>query len=214
MDTTPDPLHTAAQLQALLGPTSPAALHKEIDHVHPLYCRWIEAAPFAVLATSGPGGLDASPRGDAPGFAVVEDAKTLLLPERRGNQRADSLRNILTDPRVALLFLVPGLGETLRVNGSARIRTAPDLLTRLAVQGKRPFCVLEIAVQSVYFQCARDPAQRTVATGTAPRAAGSAHAWRHPVGAHAGRLRRRGLRPRTAGPPARHAVLKPPGRAG
>lgn len=155
MDTTPDPLHTAAQLQALLGPTSPAALHKEIDHVHPLYCRWIEAAPFAVLATSGPGGLDASPRGDAPGFAVVEDAKTLLLPERRGNQRADSLRNILTDPRVALLFLVPGLGETLRVNGSARIRTAPDVLTRFAVQGKRPFCVLEIAVQSVYFQYAR-----------------------------------------------------------
>ncbi|KQP20489.1 pyridoxamine 5'-phosphate oxidase family protein [Pseudorhodoferax sp. Leaf265] len=155
MDTHPDHLTTPAQLDALLGPPAPAAQHKEIDHVHPLYRRWIEAAPFAVLATSGPGGLDASPRGDPPGFAVVQDAKTVLLPERRGNQRADSLRNILADPRVALLFLVPGLGETLRVNGSARIRTAPQLLARFAVQGKPPFCVLEIAVQSVYFQCAR-----------------------------------------------------------
>lgn len=160
--TTPDPIAdtiatiaTLAQLEARLAPLAPASVHKEIDHVHPLYRRWIEAAPFAVLATSGPGGLDASPRGDPPGFAVVQDARTLLLPERRGNQRADSLRNIVADPRVALLFLVPGLGETLRVNGSARIRVAPELLARFAVQGKPPFCVLEIAVQSVYFQCAR-----------------------------------------------------------
>lgn len=154
----PDARHhvtSSAQLEALLGPLSPASVHKEIDHVHPLYRRLIEASPFAVLATSGPGGLDASPRGDPPGFVVVEDERTLLLPERRGNQRVDSLRNIVADPRVALLFLVPGLGETLRVNGEARISIAPDLLQRFAVQGKPPVCVLRIAVQSVYFQCAR-----------------------------------------------------------
>ncbi len=148
-------LTTTAALEARLGPLSPASVHKEIDHLHPLYQRLIAASPFAVLATSGPGGLDASPRGDPPGFAVAQDARTLLLPERRGNMRADSLRNIVADPRVALLFLVPGLGETLRVNGSARISVAPDLLQRFAVQGKPPFCVLVVRVQSVYFQCAR-----------------------------------------------------------
>ena len=157
-DTTPDDPHrvtSTAQLEALLGPLSPASVHKEIDHVHPLYRQLIEASPFAVLATSGPGGLDASPRGDPPGFVTVQDERTLLLPERRGNQRADSLRNLVADPRVALLFLVPGLGETLRVNGRARISVAPDLLQRFAVQGKPPLCVLVIAVESIYFQCAR-----------------------------------------------------------
>lgn len=156
---TPDPatdfVNSTAQLEALLGPLAPASVHKEIDHVHPLYRRIIEASPFAVLASSGAGGLDASPRGDPAGFVVVEDEKTLLLPERRGNQRADSLRNIVQDPRVALLFLVPGLGETLRVNGRARIGVAPALRQRFAVDGKLPLCVLVVEVQSVYFQCAR-----------------------------------------------------------
>ena len=115
----------------------------------------IAASPFAVLATIGPGGLDASPRGDAPGFVAVRDERTLLLPERRGNNRIDSLRNILGDPRVALLFLIPGVGETLRVNGKARISMDPDLLQRFSVQGALPKCVLEITVESVFFQCAR-----------------------------------------------------------
>ncbi|MDT4843475.1 pyridoxamine 5'-phosphate oxidase, FMN-binding family [compost metagenome] len=108
-----------------------------------------------MLATTGPGGLDASPRGDAPGFVAVQDDKTLLLPERRGNNRIDSLRNIVADPRVALLFLIPGVGETLRVNGRARISAAPALLARFAVEGRAPQCVIEITVETVFFQCAR-----------------------------------------------------------
>jgi uncharacterized protein len=144
-----------ASLQALFGTVGEASVRKEISHLHPVYQRWIEASPFAVLATVGPDGLDASPRGDPPGLVTVLDAHTLLLPERAGNNRIDSLKNILADPRVALLFLVPGVGETLRVNGRARISVAPDLLQRLAMDGKPPRCVLVITVESVFFQCAR-----------------------------------------------------------
>lgn len=145
----------AAALERIYGAPSEASIVKEVDHVHPIYRRLIEAAPFAVLATSGPGGLDASPRGDGPGFVTVEDEKTLLLPDRRGNNRTDSLRNILGDPRVALLFLIPGIGETLRVNGRASISIDPALLRRFAVEGKEPRSVLAIAVETVYFQCSR-----------------------------------------------------------
>ena len=148
-------IESIAALESLLGPCSDASLKKEIDHVHPSYRALIEASPFAVLATTGPGGLDASPRGDPAGFVQVVDERTLLLPERRGNNRADSLRNIVGDPRVALLFLIPGVGETLRVNGTAHISVAPDLLDRCAMEGKRPTCVIVIHTESVYFQCAR-----------------------------------------------------------
>ena len=148
-------IRTVEQLQALYGAVSEASIRKEVDHVHPLYRALIEASPFAVLATSGPGGLDASPRGDPPGFVIVQDERTLLVPERRGNNRIDGLRNLLTDPRVALLFLVPGHGETLRVNGTATISVDPALLDRCAMQGKRPQCVLVVQVQTVFFQCAR-----------------------------------------------------------
>ncbi len=148
-------IHHAAQLAALFGEVGQASLRKEVDFVHPSYRAMIEASPFAVLATAGPDGLDASPRGDAPGFVQVQDERTLLLPERRGNNRVDSLRNILQDPRVALLFLIPGVGETLRVNGSASITTAPDVLARFTVQGQLPKCVVVVSVSSVFFQCAR-----------------------------------------------------------
>ena len=146
---------TVEQLEALLAEMSPASVKKEVAFVHPHYRALIEASPFAVLATTGPGGLDASPRGDAPGFVVVENETTLLLPERRSNNRADSLRNIVADPKVALLFLIPGLGETLRVNGRASITTEPSLLARFEVQGACPKCVIRIAVDTVFFQCAR-----------------------------------------------------------
>src|SRR5690606_1276681 len=96
------------QLTALFGKPGEASLKKEVDHIHPLYRPLIEASPFAILATSGPDGLDASPRGDPAGFVQIEDEHTLLLPERRGNNRIDSLRNLLVDPRLAVLFLVPG----------------------------------------------------------------------------------------------------------
>ncbi|AZS82105.1 pyridoxamine 5'-phosphate oxidase family protein [Achromobacter spanius] len=153
-----DPAHLVtepAALQALYGAPGEASLKKEVDHVHPHYRAFIEAAPFAMLATCGPDGLDASPRGDPAGFVVVEDEKTLLLPDRRGNNRMDSLLNVLADPRVALLFLVPGVGETLRVNGTARISVDPALLERFAMDGKLPRSVLIIDVQTVYFQCSR-----------------------------------------------------------
>ena len=170
---TPQPPHDAAELLRLAGDTAhdltdvaalrrvyrtgPGAtsLVKVADHVHPLYRPYIEAAPFAVLATVGEQGLDTSPRGDAPGFVVVADEKTLLLPDRRGNQRIDSLCNIARDARVALLFLVPGCGEALRVNGTARISAAPALCERFVVQGQAPASVIVISVTSVFFQCAR-----------------------------------------------------------
>jgi uncharacterized protein len=131
------------------------SLAKVCDHLHPLYRPWIRASPFVVLATRGPHGLDTSPRGDAPGFVAMADDKTLLLPDRRGNQRIDSLRNLLHDPHCALLFLMPGVGEALRVNGTARISAAPALCERFAVDGKAPASVLVISVASVFFQCAR-----------------------------------------------------------
>ncbi len=146
----------AATLRAHYDRTpTPASIFKECREVHPLYRRYIEAAPFVVLATRGPQGLDTSPRGDAPGFVQVADAKTLLLPDRRGNDRIDSLRNILHDPQVALQFLIPGVPEVLRVNGEARISASPALLERFEVDGKRPATVLVITVNLVFFQCAR-----------------------------------------------------------
>jgi len=142
-----------ATLELLYGTPSAGAIAKEIDHVHPHYASMIAASPFMVLATSGPGGMDASPRGDAPGFVVVADPHTLLIPDRRGNNRADSLRNIIHDPRVALLFLIPGCGETLRVNGHATICTAPELLARFEFRGTLPRSVIVVRVERVYFQC-------------------------------------------------------------
>lgn len=153
-----NPSHTITtleQLQALYGTPAENSLRKEVGFIHPVYRRWIEASPFAVVATSGPGGLDTSPRGDPAGFAVVEDEHTLLLPERRGNNRIDGLRNLVVDPRIALLFLIPGVGETLRVNGTASISIDPALMQRLAMNGKPPQCVVVVRVEAVFFQCAR-----------------------------------------------------------
>ena len=156
-----------ATLERLYGAPSGAAVEKELNYLHPHYRAMIAASPFVVLATGGPEGLDTSPRGDAAGFITVENEKTLLIPDRRGNNRVDSLRNILVNPQVALLFLIPGVGETLRVNGRAIISTAPTLLERFAVGGKLPRSVIVVHVDTVFFQCSRaiwrsklwDPAQ-------------------------------------------------------
>lgn len=153
--TDPHRIRTVDALDALVGEVGAASIRKEVPYLHPIYQAWIAASPFAVLATVGPDGLDASPRGDPPGWAICADEHTLLLPERRGNQRVDSLRNLLTDPRVALLFMIPGVGETLRVNGRAAISVAPELLQRCTLHGKPPVCVLRVAVDSAFFQCAR-----------------------------------------------------------
>ncbi len=142
-----------AALAALYGAPSEGAIRKEVDHIPPVYRAFIEAAPFVALATSGPEGLDVSPRGDPAGFVTVADEHTLLIPDRRGNNRTDSLRNLIADPRLALLFLIPGVGETLRVNGRGRISVAPDLLARFPAQGKLPRSVIVVTVERVYFQC-------------------------------------------------------------
>lgn len=142
-----------AALDALYGEVSPGAIAKEINYIHPHYRAMIEASPFMVLASCGPEGLDVTPRGDPPGFVHVLDDRTLLIPDRRGNNRADTLRNILRDDRVALLFLIPGVGETLRVNGRATISVAPDLIGRFPYRGTLPRSVLIVRAETVYFQC-------------------------------------------------------------
>ncbi len=144
-----------ASLEALYGEVNEVSALKEISYLHPHYAAFIKASPFAVLATAGPFGLDASPRGDPAGFVEIADDRTLLFADRRGNNRIDSLRNILADPRVALLFLVPGIGETLRVNGHADISVDPALLERFTHAGKAPRSVLIVHIDSVFFQCSR-----------------------------------------------------------
>ncbi len=144
------------QLQAIYhAPPTPASTVKEVDWITPEYRRLIEASPFVALATSGPEGLDCSPRGDGPGFVRVADRRTLILPDRRGNNRIDSLRNIVRDPRVALLFLIPGSGTMFRVNGRAAISAEPELLASFAVEGAAPRTAIIVKVEAAYFQCAR-----------------------------------------------------------
>jgi uncharacterized protein len=133
----------------------PPSLFKESDRITPQYQKLIEASPFAVLASCGADGLDCSPRGDPPGFVRVQDERTLLIPDRQGNNRIDSLRNIVHDPRVALLFLIPGLGETMRVIGRAQISTDPQLTAGFVMNGKMPRCVLVVMVEKAYFQCTK-----------------------------------------------------------
>jgi hypothetical protein len=148
-------IETIEALEALYGNPLDTATAKEVDWITPHYRAFIEASPFAALATSGPEGLDCSPRGDLAGFVRIADPKTLLLPDRRGNNRMDSLRNIIRDPRVALLFLIPGVSETMRVNGRAALSTDPELLESFKVDGKAPRCVIVVTVERAYFQCAK-----------------------------------------------------------
>jgi PPOX class probable FMN-dependent enzyme len=142
-------------LERIYGEPHGPSLAKEADRITPHYRAFIEAAPFFALSSAGPGGLDCSPRGDAPGFVRVQDEKTLLIPDRRGNNRIDTLRNILHDPRVALLFLIPGCGETIRVNGRAQISVDPALAQTFVMNGKTPRAVIVVTVDRIYFQCAK-----------------------------------------------------------
>src|SRR5215471_2089790 len=146
---------TIEQLEAIYGFPGESSTVKVADRITPSYRTLIETSPFAALATSGPEGLDCSPRGDLPGFVRVADERTLLLPDRRGNNRADSLRNIVRDSRVALLFFIPGLDMTMRVNGRAHLSINQELLDSFVMEGKAPRCVVVIEVEAVYFQCAR-----------------------------------------------------------
>src|SRR5262252_5232321 len=148
-------INSMEALEKIYGEANGPSLAKETDRITPHYRAFIEAAPFFALASAGPGGLDCSPRGDAPGFVRVADEKTLLIPDRRGNNRIDSLRNIIGDPRVALLFLIPGVGETIRVIGRASISTDPRLTESFVVNGKAPRTVIVVAVERVFYQCTK-----------------------------------------------------------
>jgi uncharacterized protein len=157
------------ELLAIYGETNPISLAKETTALTPAYRTMLASARFFTIATSGHGGLDCSPRGDAMGHLIaIEDDTTLLIPDRRGNNRLDTLKNIIADPRIALLFLIPGVNETLRINGSAEISTDPTLIQRFMMDSKPPRTVIKVNITAVYFQCARalarsalwDPASR------------------------------------------------------
>jgi uncharacterized protein len=148
-------IETIEQLEAIYGQPGEAATIKVAHRITPSYRALIESSPFAILATCGEEGLDCSPRGDLPGFVRIHDEKTLMMPDRRGNNRCDSLRNIVRDPRVALLFLIPGSGSTLRVNGRAHVSAEPGLLASFKIDGKAPRTVIVMTVEEIYFQCAR-----------------------------------------------------------
>jgi hypothetical protein len=144
-----------ADLEALYGLPNEASTIKELDHLIPEYRAYVEASPFVALATVGPEGLDCSPRGDAKGFVRIHDERTVMMPDRAGNNRADSLRNIVRDPRTALLFLIPGIGNCMRINGRAKVVIEPSLLASFAVEGRAPRSVIVLTIEAVYFQCAR-----------------------------------------------------------
>jgi uncharacterized protein len=144
---------TQEQLDDLYGTPVEAAVVKEIDHISDHYRAFIDKAPFVVVATVGPEGLDCSPRGDPPGFVRVRDARTVLIPDRRGNNRIDTLRNLVHDPRISLLFMIPGIGNTLRINGRAEISADPELCAGFAMRGNAPRTVLVVTAEQVYFQC-------------------------------------------------------------
>src|SRR6201988_4312281 len=147
-------ISTIEQLEAIYGFPNDASTVKVADRVTAPYRVLIEKSPFSALATAGPEGLDCSPRGDLPGFVRIHDEKTLMMPDRRGNNRIDSLRNIVRDPRIALLFLIPGSGSTLRVNGDAHVSADPALLGSFKMEGKAPRTVIVMTVREIYFQCA------------------------------------------------------------
>ncbi|MEE9333453.1 MAG: pyridoxamine 5'-phosphate oxidase family protein [Granulosicoccaceae bacterium] len=147
---------TTGQLEALYGKPSSIALAKEAKHLTDAYRAWLEKAAFFAFASGGVNGLDCSPRGDSQGGAFkILDNKTLAIPDRRGNNRLDTLRNIVTDSNVAILFLIPGITEALRINGQAAITVDPTLLAQFDMLGKPPTSVIKVSIDAVYFQCAR-----------------------------------------------------------
>lgn len=143
------------ELLSLYGDVSLGARTKEQTVIAPVYREMIEASPFCALTTVGPEGTDCTPRGDTPGFVRVVDEHTLELPDRKGNNRLDSMRNIIADGRVSLLFLIPKRIDSMRVNGRAVITTDPKVLASHAIDGKPPATVLRISVDQAYSQCGK-----------------------------------------------------------
>ena len=148
-----DVITTEAELDDTYGAPVPVAITKALDHISAHYRAYIEHSPFVVIASSGPGGLDCTPRGDPAGFVRVVDRNAVLIPDRRGNNRIDTLRNLVHDPRISLLFLILGIGLTLRINGRAEIRTDRVLRESFEMQGKTPATVIAVSAERVYTQC-------------------------------------------------------------
>lgn len=148
-----DVITSLDQLHALYAEPVESSVRKVTNRLISSQAAYVEASPFAILATNGPEGVDCSPRGDGPGFVRIASPTTLHLPDRRGNNRLDSLRNIVRDPSVALLFLVPGIGTTLRVNGKAVLRTDEPLCRSFTFENKIPALVIEVAIDEAYTQC-------------------------------------------------------------
>jgi len=148
-----DKITSASQLDEIYGKPVDPSLWKEIDHINAHYHQFIEASPFLILSTFGDKGIDCSPRGDPPGFVRVTNSKTILIPDRRGNNRLDSLRNILINPEVGLIFLIPNAGETIRVSGKAEILIDETLCESFAMNSKPASSVLKVTVEKAYYQC-------------------------------------------------------------
>jgi hypothetical protein len=150
------PLTSADELRALLGEPSRRALDKERDRLHAIDRDWLAASPFCLVATADAAGrCTVSPKGDPPGFATVLDDRTLALPERPGNRRADGFHDVLENPHVGLVFFVPGRGDTLRIDGRARIAKDAPFFDRMVVKGHRPALALVVEIETIFFHCAK-----------------------------------------------------------
>jgi uncharacterized protein len=149
-------VRTLEELRAILGPVDPVPLGKVRRRLHPLDREWLSKSPFCLLATAAADGTcDVSPKGDPPGFAHVIDDTTLAIPERPGNRRADGFQNILNNPHVGLIFLIPGRGDTLRINGRARILRDAPFFDALCVQGHRPRLALLLEIEEIFHHCSK-----------------------------------------------------------
>ena len=149
------PVEDVATLETIYGAPSEASLAKVADRITPQYRALLEASPFFTMASVGPEGLDCSPRGDRGGAFAIIDEKTIVIPDRRGNNRIDTLRNIVRDPRVAFLFLIPGSKTTVRLNGSAIVTVDPELLNAMERDGQAPRSAIVVTVNEIYTQCGR-----------------------------------------------------------
>ncbi|WP_179470319.1 pyridoxamine 5'-phosphate oxidase family protein [Mycolicibacterium vinylchloridicum] len=147
---------TAAELRAIVGEPDPYVANKVKDRLSPVQCDWLAHSPLAFVATADEQGrVDVSPKGDPPGFVHVIDERTIAIPDRTGNKRVDGYLNLLQRPQVGTVFLIPGRGDTLRINGRARILADADYFDTMIVQGKRPLLAMEIDIEEVFFHCAK-----------------------------------------------------------
>jgi PPOX class probable FMN-dependent enzyme len=156
MAVAPHAIKDEARLREIVGAPAELVVSKIADRLNPLTRQFVERSPFVCVATARPdGGLDVSPRGDPAGFVRILDERTLLMPDRPGNRIADTLTNLLADDRIGLLFLIPGVGDTFRVNGRASIVDDPELLAASSVEGKAPTLGILVSIEEAYTQCAK-----------------------------------------------------------